>query len=518
MNSTLQKIAFTLLLISCCLMGKAQSDGTLDPTFGNGGLVTADNNGNTDDGNDLLILPDKNMLVGGTTSAGNDYDFSITCFAADGALNSFFGTDGKLFLDIAGGSDDYLSALALDSNLKIVGAGYSKTGPTIYMVVIRFDALGEMDTTFGNDGVVMLNPATANLAYDVAIQPDNKILITGFVDDGLTPEKACIIRLNEDGTYDGSFGDNGVWEGSPDPSYDVVTYSIAVQSDGNILIAGYQDVNDDDQMAVGRILSTGSMDVSFDADGWVVKNLTNVTADIAHSITLQADGKILLAGESHGEIAICRLNIDGTDDTGFASNGTFIDPLAANDDVLYSIIVQPDDHILAAGGGSINDNVDFLLLRLTPNGDFDTTFGSGGIVYTNFGYYVSDDVHSILLQADHKIVAAGSSLNGYYTDVAVARYGEGATGVNELSGDEWINVLPNPCDGNCFLHFTNTGLQKIDATVIDVTGRKLMTRHVPEGERSIALDMNAEPAGIYFVELTDPLEQRVIAREKFVVR
>ncbi len=128
-------------------MSKAQSDGTLDPTFGNGGLVTADNNGNTDDGNDLLILPDKNMLVGGTTSAGNDYDFSITSFAADGALNSFFGTDGKLVLDIAGGSDDYLSALALDSNLKIVGAGYSKTGPTIYMVVIRFDALGEMDTT-----------------------------------------------------------------------------------------------------------------------------------------------------------------------------------------------------------------------------------------------------------------------------------------------------------------------------------------------------------------------------------
>ncbi len=130
----------------------------------------------------------------------------------------------------------------------------------------------------------MLNPATANLAYDVVIQPDNKILITGFVDDGLTPEKACIIRLNEDGTYDGSFGDNGVWEGSPDPSYDVVTYSIAVQSDGNIVIAGYQDVNDDDQMAVGRILSGGSMDVSFGGDGWIVKNLT-VSSPILHTVS-----------------------------------------------------------------------------------------------------------------------------------------------------------------------------------------------------------------------------------------
>jgi len=313
----------------------------LDVTFGTGGIVTVDNNNNTDDGNDLVLMADKSMIVGGTSFI-NDPDFSFCSFTSSGALNTSFGTGGKLIWDIENGSEDHLNALALDSNQKIVGAGYSFIGADEFIVVVRIHADGTPDSTFGTNGVVKLNPVIINKAYDVAIQPDNKIVIGGYVDDGLTPEKALLIRLNEDGSYDGAFGDNGVWEGSPDPSYDVEGFSVALQPDGKILIAGYQDVNDDYQFAVGRILSGGSMDVSFTPDGWIVKNLTINNRDIVHSVALQSDGKILLAGESNGEVAISRLNTDGSDDVDFADNGTFIDPLLANDDCLYSIILQPD--------------------------------------------------------------------------------------------------------------------------------------------------------------------------------
>jgi uncharacterized delta-60 repeat protein len=342
-------------------------------------------------------------------------------------------------------------------------------------------------------------------------------VIAGSVDDGLTPIKALIIRLNEDGSYDGAFGDAGVWEGSPDPSYDVEGYTVALQADGKILIGGYHDVNGDKQFAVGRILSGGSMDVSFDPDGWIVKNLTNTGSEIVHSVAVQNDGKILLAGESNGEVAISRLNSDGTDDAGFADNGTFIDPLMANDDLLYSVIVQPDDMILAAGGGSIDDNVDFLLLRLTADGILDATFGTNGIVYTNFNGS-NDFAHSVLLQADDKIVAAGSAFNGYYTDFAVARYGTGFTGISNHNDNPQISVYPNPSEGNCVIKIINSGSGKIIYEVTDITGRKLISGVIPETEHTLSLEMNHQPAGIYFAELMDESKQLIIAREKIVIR
>jgi uncharacterized delta-60 repeat protein len=156
-------------------------------------------------------------------------------------------------------------------------------------------------------------------------------------------------------------------------------------------------------------------------DGWAVKNLVTPGYDVVRSVAIQPDGKILLAGESNGEIAVSRLNIDGTDDVSFASSGTFKDALDANDDVLYSVILQSDGNILAAGGGSINDNVDFLLIRLTTDGQFDPTFDVDGVVYTDF-LGSNDFVHSMLLQPDGRIVAAGSAFNYYWTDVAVSRY------------------------------------------------------------------------------------------------
>src|SRR4029079_9958994 len=115
------------------LNARSQSDGTLDATFGSGGLVTVDNS-DTDDGNDLLILQSKDIVIGGTTFTSS-LDFSICALTSSGVLDNNFGTNGKLIVDIANGSDDYLSALALDSSQRIVAAGYSKTGPIVYITV-----------------------------------------------------------------------------------------------------------------------------------------------------------------------------------------------------------------------------------------------------------------------------------------------------------------------------------------------------------------------------------------------
>jgi uncharacterized delta-60 repeat protein len=254
-------------MLSCgYFFSRAQSDGSLDLTFDTDGKVTIDN-GNTDDGNDVVILENKSIIVGGTTyTTGND--FFLCSFLSTGALNPGFGVGGKLTMDIDNGSDDYLFGLALDSSERIIGTGYSFIGSDQYIIVVRMNADGTPDPAFGTNGIVKILPALKNNSYDVVVQSDNKIVIGGFVADGLTPAKALIIRLNEDGTLDGAFGDNGVWEGSPDPTYDVLAFALALQPDGKILIGGYHDLNGDAQFAVGRILPGGSMDVSFDT-GWM---------------------------------------------------------------------------------------------------------------------------------------------------------------------------------------------------------------------------------------------------------
>jgi uncharacterized delta-60 repeat protein len=511
MISPLQKFFLPLCLCFFTTAILAQSDGTPDPNFGTAGISTADNNNNNDEGNDMLLLPENRIMVAGT-SVGNDNDFSFCEFTSSGGLFSAFGNSGKLLLDIENGSDDHLNALALDSNLKVVAAGNSLIAGSEYIVVVRLTIDGIPDNTFGVNGIVKLNPALFNEAYDVAIQPDHKIVITGFVNDGLTPLKALIIRLNEDGSYDGAFGDNGVWEGSPDPQYDVKCYSLAIQPDGKLVIGGYHDVNGDRQFAIGRILPGGSMDTGFDTDGWSVKNLTSDSDDVIYSMALQSDGKIVGAGSSNGEVAVWRLNDNGSDDLSFAASGIFTDPLLANDDVLYDVTIQPDNMILCAGGGSIDDNVDFLLLRLATDGIPDAGFDGDGVVYSNFNFN-NDYAFSVLLQPDLKILAAGSTINGYFSDFAIARYGNGFTTVGDIEITTSVLLYPNHLDGNGQLWLQ--GLNKIVSyDIMDASGRICLSGMISPGS---PLQLHNQTPGLYLLQMKDNTGKNILPAAKFVV-
>ena len=179
--------------------------------------------------------------------------------------------------------------------------------------------------------------------------------------------------------------------------------------------------------ALARYNADGSLDTSFDSDG---KLTTNVYGnDVAYAISIQSDGKIVVAGSSGNALSrsfsLARYNADGSLDSTFDSDGKLTTSFGGFA-YAYGVAIQSDGKIVVAGGVA-NDlsptNSDFALARYNPDGSLDTTFDSDGKLTTNLGGI--DYGRSIILQPDGRIIVAGYAMN----DFAVARYYPGTIDV-----------------------------------------------------------------------------------------
>ncbi|MGH2733731.1 MAG: delta-60 repeat domain-containing protein, partial [Actinomycetota bacterium] len=188
---------------------------------------------------------------------------------------------------------------------------------------------------------------------------------------------------------------------------------VVLQPDGKIVAAGLATVNpaiSDYDSAVVRYNPDGSLDTTFDGDGKVTHSI-GPDYDEARSVALQPDGKIVAAGvASNGldfDFALLRYNPDGTLDTGFDGDGVVTTAIGGSHDVARSVALQPDGKILASGYAQLT-NRDFAFVRYHPDGTLDTTFSGDGKVTVDLGG--ADVVWGVAVQPDQKIVAAGESL------------------------------------------------------------------------------------------------------------
>jgi uncharacterized delta-60 repeat protein len=205
----------------------------------------------------------------------------------------------------------------------------------------------------------------------------------------------------------------------------------------------------------------------------------------AQAVVEQADHKLLVAGyttnATNHSFALLRYNTDGSLDTSFGTSGV-LTPVVGSNDTGRALAIQPDGKILMAGT-TVSGSNDFALIRLNTDGSFDTAFGTNGKVTTDIGMGTDDQVQTMLLQSDGRILVAGSSNNGGGKEFAVARYtGVGgldptfATGGRTLitvgSGDAEINALAIQGDGKIDLvGYSSAGTEKDYAMVrISATG------------------------------------------------
>ena len=200
-------------------------------------------------------------------------------------------------------------------------AGDCDIGGSYNFAVTRYNADGSLDTTFNGTGKVVtdIGSATNDGGFSVTVQLDGKIVVTGVTDSGGTSNFA-VTRYNANGSLDTTFNGTGKLVTDVGIGSDDLASGVTVQPDGKIVVAGRSDSGGSNDFAVTRYNANGSLDTSFNGTGKVTTDIGSGTDDFASSVTVQPDGKIVVAGASLGggwNFAVARYNADGSLDTTF---------------------------------------------------------------------------------------------------------------------------------------------------------------------------------------------------------
>lgn len=422
------------------VVARYNPDGSLDSSFGRGGWVSYENSFEEHFFTPVDVALDSNgtiLLLGEGILPGIDYTtWLLVRLSADGSLDTTFGDGGWVATQFENHlAGDGPTALALQTGGKwvVVGKRTDLNSGQQETVVTRFHANGSLDTSFGTGGVVIVLYSTS-LASDVTVQSDGRIVVVGQFD------AYGLLRYNQDGSPDQSFGQAGR----------VVGYAnvIAIQTDGKILVDGsfFDSFGPGglvlSDFGVVRYNADGSLDTGFGASGMAKAGVSG-RDERATGIVVQADGKIVLAGNSDllsivgegngdvvraGDFALASFNPDGSLDADFGDGGVVRTDLGSADDSVGGVVVQAGGRIVLTGQTSRwRSATDFALAGYTSGGLLDTEFGARGIIITDFTASGQESVSAVTRQPDGKLVVAGTTLGspglGNSTNnFALARY------------------------------------------------------------------------------------------------
>ena len=314
-----------------------------------------------------------------------------------------------------GAGSTQIYAMVVQSDGKIVTGG-TFLGLSTDFVVIRYNPDGSLDPTFSGDGWLLTDFGGGEVALALALQSDGKIIAAG----AMNHNAFVLARYNPDGSLDTTFdGDGKVLTDLPGGE---VINAVVVQNDGKIVVAGRAFASTED-FALARYNTDGSLDSSFDADGIV---LTDIAGDIddGRAIALQTDGKILVTGYAENntqDIVVVRYNSDGSLDTTFSGDGIQTTDIVFHDDIGNAIKVQADGKIVVAGSTGSASVQNFALVRYNADGSLDTTFSGDGLVSTDFAGG-TDQGYALALQGDGKLFVSGYATTTNGMDFAAARF------------------------------------------------------------------------------------------------
>jgi len=533
-------------------------DGTLDASFGGSGYVVTTIGTEDDITTGIAIQNDGKIVVVGASKTGSNSDFAAVRYNNDGSLDNGvagidqdpsdkFGTNGIVKVNL-GGINDHAYAIAIQANEKIVIAGNSDN----QFGVIRLHKDGTLDNTFNGTGVFRHNFGGSIDLYALLIQPNKKILIGGNAHSD-----CAIIRLNEDGSLDTEFNGTGVNRFAQSSGSDYIN-SLALQADGKILTFGRVEAGGPPDFGISRLNQDGTLDNSFDNDGIVIISAPGFTVDEAFFGAAQQDGKILVSGYSMSFIdgsttfTVFRLNADGSLDDNSGSDATpgnqfgtagFLQiDIGPGSDLAYgSMISQGNDLIIAgyaANGGSYdiglakirNSSPIFIphvvlpvslvhfeanlehrtvLLKWKTSAEvnfeqFEIQKGKEGQPFVTIGIVKGkgESAAKALYTFSDPDITPGTYFYRLKQVDTDGKYNYSKTVVIKYNAGSQLYIYPNPSASNTIFIATNGEANRIkQLKLLDASGKLLKTISVNNiHEKNISIDISNLNTGIYFIQ------------------
>ena len=366
-------------IVSDFALTRYDANGALDSTFGTGGLVRTDFGGRFDDALALAVQADGRIVVAGNSSDATGADMAVARYNSDGTLDPSFDGDGQAVVDLVGESSARAVAVQPDGKLVLAGWATRSVDPTCCasdFALVRLTSDGAVDSSFGVDGHVFTDfrPGADN-GYDAAqavlILPDGRIVAAGAGVANATSVDFAVARYLADGSLDPTFSNDGLVTTDFLGYFDEIR-DLKADTSGRI-VAGGQSCefpgSSDEVCNFGltRYLSGGAVDPRFGRHGTIRTDLGADVGEGVRGVALQADGRIVAAGQTSGpggaDVGLARYRADGRLDRTFGAGGIVITPVSPATDEVGGSALQPDGRLLVAGTTAVSQSFGFFISR-----------------------------------------------------------------------------------------------------------------------------------------------------------
>jgi uncharacterized delta-60 repeat protein len=392
------------------------TSGTLDASFGNSGITITNAGSENDALTAVAIQSDNKIIAGGESYRNGISQFALIRYNTNGTADPSYGNNGLVITNF--GNSCNINALVLQPGNKVVAVGNYNDGTNGDFAIARYLINGSLDTSFNGSGEVTSNFGNSDNAISVALQTNGKILVGGYYTNQQYNSHFEIARYNANGSIDSSFNGTGV-AGTNFGSTEEIFASLAVQSNGKIIAGGYiYTTNGFDDLALARFNVSGGIDSSFGLYGQVLDSIGNGNYNFLNCLTLESNGQILSGGYTQTSNSILftlsRFNTNGSLDNSFGTSGNVQGFYPGNAIYYDGMMVQSDEKIVVNGYTSNGVTYPYFLTRLNQNGSTDLTYGNKGMAVTN-GYYA-------VMQSDGKVVESYYNTTSTGYELMLSRY------------------------------------------------------------------------------------------------
>ncbi len=511
---------FLCLLLFVVAQAQAQRTFVPDSSFGTNGYTISPLGDGEEGAQSFRLQPDGKLVVGGFSNNSNNLNrYALVRYLPDGNLDPAFAVNGKAILELgpanSGGHNEAVRGVAIQPDGKIVTAGnigYTQSNTT-FLLLARHLPNGDLDSTFGTNGVVLSTGNNNAFALSVVLLPDGKILTGGSFYNFANTNNSWDMQVRRylaNGVLDSTFGVQGsaLIHRNTD---ELIT--LALQTDGKILLAGISGSGSNYDVLTARLHADGRIDSTFAADGISLIAL-DTRIDVPRQIQQLPDGKVLIVGNYRNnatgrfDLFMIRLEANGQPDPTFGNSGVVKYNLGNGTNGLYAALQEADGSYLGAGYDYKDDAYRTTLFHFLADGSLDSGFGDGGAVI--FEIAEESEAKAMELTADGDVIIAGYAVtNGNY-DFLVAQFKDTtltSTSITKLLLPD-LKLYPNPIAAVATLSLTLDRPLTMDIQLLDPQGREIH-RFDPEtltqGSHELLLHFPEHlTQGVYFLHLITP--------------